>query len=95
MGTMRERSPGKWELVVSAGRDEATGRYRRVVRTVATTSKREAKAALAALETAVARGAVSFDDATVSQLLDRWMEHIAGLGRSGCAVTSRGSRRPS
>jgi hypothetical protein len=37
IGTMRERSPGKWELVVSAGVNPATGRYHRVVRTVATT----------------------------------------------------------
>jgi hypothetical protein len=37
---MRERSPGKWELVLSAGINPATGRYHRVVRAVATTSKR-------------------------------------------------------
>ena len=82
MGTMRERSPGKWELVVSAGINPATGRYHRVVRTVATTSKREAKAALATLEAAVAAGNVSFDDPTLSSLLERWMEHITSLGRA-------------
>ncbi|MGH9136500.1 MAG: tyrosine-type recombinase/integrase [Acidimicrobiales bacterium] len=82
MGTMRERSPGKWELVVSAGVNPATGRYHRVVRTVATKSKREAKAALATLESAVAAGNVSFDDPTLSSLLDRWMEHITSLGRA-------------
>ena len=82
MGTMRERSPGKWELVVSAGVNPATGRYHRVVRTVATTSKREAKAALATLEAAVAAGNVSFDDPTLSSLLERWMEHITSLGRA-------------
>ena len=55
MGTMRERTPGTWELVVSAGVDPATGRYRRVIRTIRTirtTSKREAKAAA---------GRISFD----------------------------------
>ena len=82
MGTMRERSPGKWELVVSAGINPATGRYHRVVRTVATKSKREAKAALATLEAAVAAGNVSFDDPTLTSLLDRWMDHITSLGRA-------------
>ena len=67
----RERSIGKWELVVSASREQVTGKYRRVVRTLATTSRREAKAALAKLETEVAAGMVSFDDATLADLLDR------------------------
>jgi hypothetical protein len=40
MGTMRKRSPGKWELVVSAGANPPTGRYHRVVRTVATIEAR-------------------------------------------------------
>ena len=82
MGTMRERTPGTWELVVSAGLDPATGRYRRVIRRIKTTSKREAKAALAELETAVAAGRVSSDDPTLGQLLERWLEHITGLGRA-------------
>ena len=34
VGTMRERTPGNWELVVSAGLDPVTGRYRRVIRQV-------------------------------------------------------------
>ena len=45
-------------------------------------SKREAKAALATLEAAVAAGNVSFDDPTLSSLLERWMEHITSLGRA-------------
>ncbi len=71
MGTMRERTPGTWELVVSAGLDPTTGRYRREIRRIKTTSKREAKAALAELETAVAAGRVSSDDPTLGQLLER------------------------
>ena len=86
MGTMRERTPGTWELTVSAGLDPGTGRYRRVIRQIKTTSKREAKAALAELETTVANGRVSFDDQTVSELLDRWLEHITGLGRSATTL---------
>ena len=82
MGTMRERAPGTWELVVSAGRDPATGRYRRVIRTVRTTSKREAKAALAQLTTDVAAGRAVADDHTLAQLLEKWLEYIAGLGRA-------------
>lgn len=82
MGTMRERTPGTWELVVSTGRDPATGRYRRVIRTLRTTSKREAKAALAKLEVEVAAGQVSALDLTLGELFERWLEHIAGLGRS-------------
>jgi|SRR3954453_23503203 len=82
MGTMRERTPGTWELSVSAGVDPNTGKYRRVIRTVRTTSTREAKGALAALETEVASGRLSAGDLTVGALLDRWMEHLERLGRA-------------
>ena len=82
MGTMRERAQGTWELSVAAGRDPDTGAYRRVIRTVKGLTKREAKAALAELEVAVAAGRVGADDPTLAELLERWMEHIAGLGRS-------------
>ena len=54
----------------------------RVIRTIKATSKREVKAALAELEAAVAAGKVSLDDMTFAELLERWMEHIAGLGRA-------------
>ena len=67
---------------MSAGLDPATGRYRRVIRTIKATSKREVKAALTDLEAAVAAGKVAFDDMTLSELLERWMEHITGLGRA-------------
>ena len=40
------------------------------------------KAALTDLEAAVSAGKVSFDDMTLSDLLERWMEHITGLGRA-------------
>ncbi len=86
MGTMGERPPGSWELTVSAGLDPATGRYRRVIRKIRTTSKRDATAALAALETSVANGQVSFDDPTLANLLDRWIEHITGPGRSATTL---------
>src|SRR3954452_24733168 len=82
MGTMRERTPGTWELTVAAGVDPGTGKYRRGIRTVRTTSKREARRALASLETEVASGRVSTDDLTLAELLDRWLEHPTRLGRA-------------
>ena len=66
MGTMRERSPGTWELTVSTGWDPPLGRYGRVVRTIRTTSRREVKAALARLEVEVAGGHVGASDPTVA-----------------------------
>src|SRR5438034_831431 len=68
MGTMRERSPGTWELVVSTGWDPTKGRYGRVIRTVRTSSRREVKAALARLEVDAAGGHVGTADPTVAQL---------------------------
>ena len=82
MGTVRERSPGTWELVVSGGRDASTGRYRRVIRTVRTTSKREAKAALAQLEVQVRAGQVGPSDLTMAELFDLWLDHLEAKGRS-------------
>ena len=71
MGTMRERSSGTWELTVATGRDPATGKYGRVVRTVQANGKREAKAALARLEVEVRAGHVVAEDPTFNELLDR------------------------
>ena len=82
MGTMRERSPGSWELTVSAGVDPSTGRYARVIRTVQASTKRAAKAALRELEVEVASGQIGLDDPTVAELLERWMTHLEDLGRS-------------
>ena len=82
MGTLRERSDGKWELVVSTGLDPRTGKYGRVIRNVPASGKREAKALLVALEAEAQNGLVTSADPTFSDLLDRWMEHIAGRGRS-------------
>src|SRR4051794_4510461 len=101
MGTMRERSPGSWELTVSAGVVPNTGRYSRVIRTVRTGSKREAKAALRRLEVEVASGLVGIEDPLMAELLDRWLAHLEDLGRSprrctGTASTCTGSSsRPS
>lgn len=69
---MRERAPGTWELRVAAGRDPLTGRYRQITRTVHG-SKRDAKAALAELASEVAKGRLGGTEATMSELLDRWL----------------------
>lgn len=69
---MRERRPGSWELVIGAGRDPMTGRYRQVRRTVRGT-KRDARAALAELASEVAKGRHGGTEATVGELLDRWL----------------------
>jgi len=94
MGTMRERSPGSWELTVSTGIDADTGRYGRVIRTVSASSKREATAALHRLEVEVAGGHIGPDDPTVAQLLDRWLVHIERLGRSPCDAVQLPPVRP-
>jgi integrase len=91
MGTMRERSPGSWELTVSAGVDPSTGRYARVIRTVRAATRREARAALRRLEVEVASGQVSTEDPPFAELLERWMTHLEGLGRS--PATLYGYRR--
>ena len=82
MGTLRERSPGTWELTVAAGRDASTGQYRRVIRTMRTTSKRDAKAALAQLEVEVRAGQVGPSDITMAELFELWLEHLQAKGRS-------------
>jgi site-specific recombinase XerC len=59
-----------------------TGRYSRVIRTVRTGSKREAKAALRRLEVEVAIGLVGLEDPLMAELLERWLAHLEDLGRS-------------
>jgi integrase len=70
---MRERSPGHWQLRAYVGRDPVTGKSRQVTRTFRGGQRAAAKA-LAALVTEVEAGKVSRTTATVSQLLDKWLE---------------------
>jgi integrase len=53
-----------------------------VIRTVHTSSKREARAVLRQLEVEVASGLVGMEDPTVAELLERWLGHLEDLGRS-------------
>ncbi len=72
-GTMRERSPGHWQLRAYVGRDPVTGKPRQVTRTFKGGERAAAKA-LAALVAEVETGKFSRTTATVSQLLDKWLE---------------------
>jgi integrase len=72
---MRERRLGVWELVVQLPRDATTARAPQLSRTVQGT-KREAQRALAALVAEVAAGKVSASNATLSELLVRWLEVV-------------------
>jgi len=72
-GTLRERSPGHWQLRAFAGADPVTGKPTQVARTFVGT-ERAASKALAALVTEVEAGIFAPTSATVSQLLDQWLE---------------------
>jgi hypothetical protein len=74
---MRERRKDYWELTVDAGRDPATGRRRRVVRTLRGT-KRQAQRALNELLVLVDGGQTTASSATLAQLLRGWLETGAG-----------------
>ena len=78
---MRERSPGLWELVVGAGRDPVTGKYRQVSRMFRGTL-REAKVARAALVVEVSKGRHRGADATVDALFADWIVELRRKGRS-------------
>jgi len=72
MATMRERSPGVWELRVYVGRDPITGRSRQLSRTFRG-GKRLANAALAQMVVDVGQGKHKGSTGTVGQLLDEWL----------------------
>jgi integrase len=76
-GSMRERRPGVWELIVQLPRDSATGRHRQLSRTARGT-KRDAQRALAALVTEVSAGKVNASNTTMAALLDRWLAQMEG-----------------
>ncbi|MFV0525077.1 MAG: tyrosine-type recombinase/integrase [Acidimicrobiales bacterium] len=78
---MREKSPGVWELVVSAGRDPVTGRYRQLSRTFHG-NLRDAKKARAALVAEVGQGRHDGANATVDQLCTAWLAELERKGRS-------------
>jgi integrase len=72
---MRERRPGVWELIVQLPRDATQVRARQLSRTVHGT-KREAQRALAGLIGEVSAGKVASAATPLSELLERWLEHV-------------------
>jgi len=74
-GSMRERRPGVWELIVQLPRDPSGARYPQLSRTVRGT-KRDAQRALAELVTEVSAGKVNASNTTVTALLERWVAHV-------------------
>ena len=82
-GSLRERSPGVWQVRVSLGRDPATHRYRYAAATVRGT-KRDAQRAAAGLVSEADHGRIPLTKETFAGLLARWLDHIepgAGLPR--------------
>lgn len=71
-GSMRQRGDS-WQLRVFAGRDPVTGRKRWIAQTVHG-GKRAAQRELANLIAEVDRGLAAGTDATVNDLIERWLE---------------------
>jgi integrase len=74
-GSLRERRPGVWELIVQLPRDSTHPRARQLTRTVHGT-KREAQRELATLVGEVSAGRFVSTATTFGELLDRWLEHV-------------------
>src|SRR4051812_5892541 len=89
-GSMREKSPGYWQLRVYDGRDPITGKSHYRSRGFRGT-KREAQSKLAAFVAEVNAGVVATAPITVKGLFDAWLGHIEHLGRS--PTTLYGYRR--
>lgn len=75
MGHLRKRADGCWDLIAESPRDPLTGKRRQVSRRFLG-SERAANRALVDLMAQV--GANPGSSATVSQLLDRWLELVGG-----------------
>ena len=77
-GHIRERSPGRWAIVVEM-RDPSTGRRRRKWHSFAGT-KRQAQIECARLISGLNGGLyIEPSKITVGQFLDRWLEHVKPL----------------
>jgi len=74
-GTLRERSPRSWEIRVSAGRDPLTGKYRAVTKTIRGTRK-QAQAALTALQSEVDEGRHSGTSGSLALLIGQWLDMV-------------------
>jgi integrase len=80
-GSLRERSPGVWQVRVSLGRDPKTKRYRYVATTVHG-GRRAAQREAARLVKEANDGKVPLERETLAGLLERWIAHIEARGRA-------------
>ncbi len=80
-GSLRERSPGVWQVRVCVGRDPKTKRYRYVSTTVHG-GRRAAQREAARLVKEAGEGKIPAERETVAGLLHRWLEHIEARGRA-------------
>ena len=84
-GTVRQRSPGKWQLRVFVGVDPLTGNPRQLSRTVYARNQTEAQRKLRAwqkeLDEAPAEASLD-SSATVRTLIDEWLRHSEARGRA-------------
>src|SRR5665213_1680915 len=87
-GTMRERSPGHWQLRAFSGIDPVTGKPRQVARTFRG-SERAASKALGTLVAEVEAGTFRRTTATVGQLLDKWLEFASQRQRPRTVYENR------
>lgn len=76
-GSLRERKPGVYELRVFLGPDPLTGAKRYRSKTFRG-GKRAAQTALSEMVTAAKAGRLATTDATMGDLLDRWLERAEG-----------------
>lgn len=72
-GHIRPRGPGRWQIVVSLGRDPLSDRYRQKAQTVHGT-KRDAEQALADLIHEVGKGAYKGTVGTLADVVERWLD---------------------
>ncbi|HEX4175125.1 MAG TPA: tyrosine-type recombinase/integrase [Acidimicrobiales bacterium] len=80
-GSLRERSPGVWQVRVSLGRDPSTHRYRYAHATVHG-GRRDAQREAARLASEAAKGRIPLTKETFGGLLTRWLDHIEARGRA-------------
>jgi integrase len=75
MASVRERSPGRWQVRAYAGRDPLTGQEIYRSKTIAAAGKRAAQAEANRWELELRDGDLTGDGGTFSQLAAEWLRH--------------------
>ncbi len=92
-GSVREKSPGVYEVRVSLGRDPASGKYHTLSRTIRASTKKELAREVRRVQAEVDEERHKGSTSTLEELLERWLDHI-GPDRSPKYIdTMRGSIR--